>query len=302
MRSRTILALVALSSLGVLAAGSGDLEQEHPGQKEGLPGYDGSEFCQACHPAEHQTWKSSHHARTVHAPTDRDLELLGQSLLCGDYDAKYVLGQKHARRFMVDSTREEGMHVLLPCRYDVGTAEWTHLHEDDWETLTWERGCGACHTTGFSSDDFTYKEMRVGCESCHGPGSRHGGYKTREEMISFADLSPVEEAGVCASCHLQGGVSRRTGLNFATTTVQETTCSPTTSSTGPDSRRPRRMSRTRSISTRSSSSSSTQRRLGHRTHSGAPPVTRSTRAATGNTRPWHGRNSAISAMHVMISE
>ncbi|HET9481355.1 MAG TPA: hypothetical protein VFP98_06325, partial [Candidatus Polarisedimenticolia bacterium] len=94
-------------------------------------------------------------------------------------------------------------------------ASWEHLHESDWRTLIWERSCGACHTTGFSSDDLGFAEMTVGCESCHGPASRHAGFGTAGEMTRFGALSARDEVTICASCHLQGGTSRTTGLNFA---------------------------------------------------------------------------------------
>ncbi|MFQ5701458.1 MAG: multiheme c-type cytochrome [Acidobacteriota bacterium] len=181
----------------------------------GLAGYVGSGTCQACHPAQYDAWVVSQHGRTIHEPSERENALLGRSLLCGEYDAKYVLGERHARRFLVDSETEPGRHLLLPCRYDVGTAEWAHLHESDWTTRTWERECGACHATGFSSDDLTFIEMKVGCEDCHGPGERHGDYKTRADMLSLRKLDPRGEVTICASCHLQGGASRKTGLHFA---------------------------------------------------------------------------------------
>ncbi len=181
----------------------------------GLPGYEGSVFCSACHPEQGRGWEGSLHARTVHEPTERERDLLSRSILCGDERPKYVLGERHARRFMVDSEREPGLHVLLPCRYDVGAGGWTHLHEADWRSLTWEGSCGACHTTGFSSDDLAFAEMGVGCESCHGAGRLHGDFRRRGGMIAFASLSAAQEVTLCASCHLQGGRSRRTGLNFA---------------------------------------------------------------------------------------
>lgn len=212
----TAAAIPAIMACSVLAA---LLQPSGPGS--GLPGHQGSDLCMGCHPVQYQQWARSLHARTVHPPSESEQRLLSRSLLCGDQDAKLVLGEKHARRFMVDSEKEPGRHVLLPCRYDVGPAAWTHLHETDWMTLTWEKGCGACHTTGFSSDDLTFREMKVGCESCHGPAVRHGApgahgsYETRGGMISFKTLQAKDEVTICASCHLQGGASRKTGLGYA---------------------------------------------------------------------------------------
>lgn len=184
-------------------------------QRSGLPGFDGSDFCAACHPGPAATWTGSLHARTVHAPSESERELLSRSLLCGDWEPKHILGERHAKRFMVDSESEPGRHVLLPCRYDVGPAEWAILHESDWKTLSWEKHCGACHTTAFSSEDFTFAEMKVGCEACHGPGSLHGDYSSRGEMLFFKALETRREIDVCGACHLQGGTSRRTGLSYA---------------------------------------------------------------------------------------
>jgi hypothetical protein len=219
--------LIAAAALAIIAAvlvvaglrrggGPGDAATRGvPVSREGLPGYEGSEFCMACHPGEHAQWEGTLHAMTVHPPTESERELLRGTLLCGDHEPKYVLGERHARRFMLESEEDPQLHVLLPCRYDVAPGTWTNLHESDWRTTLWERSCGACHTTGFSSDDLGYKEMHVGCEACHGPGSWHGDFKKGGRMIAFRSLEPAEEATICASCHLQGGRSRSTGLNFA---------------------------------------------------------------------------------------
>lgn len=188
---------------------------EAPAKNSGLPGYEGSDGCRECHSIEHEQWRGSTHARTVHEPSESEKQLLRRSLLCGDEDAAFILGERHARRFMIASPGEPGKHVMLPCRYDVGPAEWVGLHESDWKTLTWEKECGACHTAGFSSDDYSFRELGVGCEACHGPGSRHGEHATSGKMISFGALPAKGEVTICASCHLQGGKSRATGLNYA---------------------------------------------------------------------------------------
>jgi predicted CXXCH cytochrome family protein len=151
----------------------------------------------------------------VHEPGPAEEQLLSRALLCAGGNARYVLGEKHSRRFLVPSEKEPGRHVLLPCRYDVGPAEWVPLHASDWKDLTWERGCGACHATGFSSAEQSFHELGVGCEACHGASSRHGGFSDRGGMAHFGAMSPREEVTVCASCHLQGGRSRTTGLNYA---------------------------------------------------------------------------------------
>ncbi|HET6373886.1 MAG TPA: multiheme c-type cytochrome [Candidatus Polarisedimenticolia bacterium] len=219
-RQRCLVLAFALSALAG-GCGGGAGSPAAPGAQPArsasgpLPGYDGSDSCKSCHAAQYASWQGSTHARTVHTPSDAEKRLLGQSLLCNDYDAKYVLGERHARRFLVESEQEPGRHVMLPCRYDIAPAEWSRLHESDWKTLTWERSCGACHTTGFSSDSLAFHEIRVGCEACHGPANRHAGFGRRGEMIKIGALTARDEVLLCAACHLQGGTSRSTGLSFA---------------------------------------------------------------------------------------
>ncbi len=190
-------------------------EPEGAPERAGLPGYEGSEFCRACHPHQYDQWEGTLHATTVRSPSESERQLLRGTLLCGEFEPKYVLGQRHAKRFMLESDREEGLHVLLPCRYDVAPATWTNLHESEWRGMVWERSCGACHTTGFSSEDLGYADIHVGCESCHGPASRHGTFKETAGMIAFGRTGGIDEVMICASCHLQGGRSRKSGLNFA---------------------------------------------------------------------------------------
>ncbi len=213
IRATGTAALVAAAAWIVTARG--EAPSADPGPKgPGLAGFEGSPLCQSCHPSEHASWEGSQHARSVRPPGEKDRDLLSRSILCADRDPVLVLGERHARRYMVPSPHEQGKHVLLPCRWDVAEAAWSHLHEDDWDRLTWERGCAACHTTGFSSDSLDYHEAGIGCEACHGPGSRHGTYEDRGGMIAFAALPAAREVTLCGSCHLQGGTSRSTGLNF----------------------------------------------------------------------------------------
>jgi len=222
----SLLAAVALAAALVAAQTPGAQRDQAPAPgptaappvapepSRGLAGYQGSDGCAACHEAEFASWVATPHARTVHEATAEEKELLGRSLLCGDHEATLVLGERHARRYLVPAEGKAGMHLLLPCRYDVDAAEWVNLHETDWRASTFERGCGGCHATGFSSDDFTSRELRVGCEACHGPGARHGDHADRGAMVSIPALTPAREAGICAACHLQGGTSRSTGLNY----------------------------------------------------------------------------------------
>ena len=209
-----VLAILAAAVVAWILR-SGGAKQAAPEAVAGLPGYQGSARCMQCHLSQHREWEGSLHARTVHRPSEPESVMLRQALLCEQEQAAYVLGEKHSRRFMVPSPLEPGRHVLLPCRYDVGPAEWVSLHESDWSKLTWERECGACHSVGFSSDTFSMKEMGVGCESCHGPDSRHGTHTSAARMTVFAKLPAKDEITICASCHLQGGRSASTGLNYA---------------------------------------------------------------------------------------
>lgn len=208
-----ILSGCSAGSTGEAPAAAGPARREQTGG--GLPGFAGSEACRDCHSEAHEAWAGSGHARTVHPPTDTESRLLEGALLCGRQDARYVLGERHARRFLVPSESRPDQHVMLPCRYETGSGEWSSLHESDWQTIVWEKECGACHTTGFSSEGFTYRDLGVGCESCHGARARHGDFSTAERMVRFESLSAREEVTVCASCHLQGGTSRRSGLHFA---------------------------------------------------------------------------------------
>ena len=211
-----MLALVAAAVVAwVLRSGGGKQPASVGEAAAGLPGFQGSARCMQCHLTQHREWEGSLHARTIRKPSQADADMLGRALLCEQDQAAFVLGEKHSRRFMVPSPSEPGRHVLLPCRYDVGPGEWVGLHEADWTTLTWEKGCGACHSVGFSSDTLTMKEMGVGCESCHGPDSRHGTHTSGAGMTAFKKSSAREEITICASCHLQGGRSSSTGLNFA---------------------------------------------------------------------------------------
>jgi hypothetical protein len=218
---RATQAAAALASLllwGCAAAPSTPASGEANGvaaAAAGREGFEGSASCRDCHAAQYASWEGSLHARTVHPPSDQERALLARALLCDRSEAPFVLGERHARRFLVPSEAEPGRHVLLPCRYDIGPAEWSSLHAGDWKSLTWERACGACHTTGFSSRGLGFHEMGVGCEACHGAARRHGAFADKGTMASFPQMSAREEVTVCASCHLQGGVSKSTGLSFA---------------------------------------------------------------------------------------
>ncbi|RME56519.1 MAG: hypothetical protein D6795_01270, partial [Deltaproteobacteria bacterium] len=184
-----------------------------PEKREGNPTYEGSAFCGDCHDAEFEDWRRSAHATTLHPPSPREAEAVAANIFCAGHEIRYVLGGKHARRYLV-ADREQKRHNLLPCRYDVDTKTWTTLHLDDWQTRPFERDCAACHTTNFSFATQSYQEAGIGCERCHGPASRHGDFESAGGMIVFSKASAREEILVCAACHLQGGKSKSQGTPF----------------------------------------------------------------------------------------
>ncbi|RME03934.1 MAG: hypothetical protein D6812_04800, partial [Deltaproteobacteria bacterium] len=203
------------------------VRKETPGQEQGgqrpktattqkgeeKPTYEGSAFCGDCHDAEFEAWRRSTHATTLHPPSPREAEGVAANIFCAGHEIRYVLGGKHARRYLV-ADAEQKRHYLLPCRYDVDTKTWTTLHLDDWQTRPFERDCAACHTTNFSFETLRYQETGIGCERCHGPANRHGDFESAGGMIVFSKVSAREEVLVCASCHLQGGKSKSQGTPF----------------------------------------------------------------------------------------
>jgi hypothetical protein len=128
-----------------------------------------------------------------------------------------VLGDRHHVRFLVEDPDAEwgtGRWLALPCGWDVHEKEVTLHHPDEWRTLPWEGGCAGCHVTGFRAEDQGFLEFGVGCEECHGPAAEHATTALPGNVLSFKKSSAADEVTVCASCHLQGGLSRSTGLKL----------------------------------------------------------------------------------------
>lgn len=187
--------------------------------------YYGSQFCLGCHYPAYQEWSESAHHRTVREPTEKELERLRANIFCAGIEPDWVLGGTHHLRFLLDKPNAEGepRTFVLPCSYNVHAAEWELLNFENWDQLEWQGRCQACHVTGLRHDvekgAFAFAEQGVGCESCHGPGSRHGGFADKGDMVAFGSskkaAGTAAETMVCASCHLQGGASRTTGFPYA---------------------------------------------------------------------------------------
>ena len=177
----------------------------------------GSEQCARCHPQPSQEWSLSSHATTVRGKTIDDEDLLNTLVQCSGSDFTHVMGNRHHVRFLVQTEAQAwgaGRILALPCGWNLHERAATLHHETDWRELPWESSCAACHVTGFRASDHGFLELGVGCEECHGPGSRHVAAPSRETILSFSGRTAAEEVTVCASCHLQDGHSKRTGLKF----------------------------------------------------------------------------------------
>jgi hypothetical protein len=177
----------------------------------------GSQTCQPCHVQAFADWQGSSHATTVRPADYSDVELVESFIECGDLFFSHVLGDRHHVRFLVEDAERppgQGRWLALPCGWDVHEKEVTLHHPGRWRDLPWESGCAGCHVTGFRADDHGFLELGVGCEECHGPSKRHLTEPVPGTSLSFKDSSAAEEVSVCASCHLQGGRSRSTGLKL----------------------------------------------------------------------------------------
>jgi len=199
------------------AAATGDSPAGPVSQASVSPGFAGSASCQECHQEIHAEWAKSSHATTVRPAEFSDEEQVESFIECSDMFFNQVLGDRHHVRFLLedgDADWGAGRWLALPCGWDVHEKEVTLHHPDDWQDLPFESGCAACHVTGFRAQDHGFLEFGVGCEECHGPGQEHVNTEMFDDVYSFADRSAAEEVTVCASCHLQGGLSRSTGLKL----------------------------------------------------------------------------------------
>jgi predicted CXXCH cytochrome family protein len=173
--------------------------------------YVGSATCQGCHSNAHASWSETWMARTVRKPTEKELQTIENSILCGGMQVDFVLGGRINLRFL---QKRDGHYVFLPCEYEAATKQVKPFRLNDWQTFSFDEKCAACHTTNFDSATNTWLEEGVGCESCHGPGSRHGDFSAPNGMIRFSKITPVEEGMICSSCHLQGGYSLHSDRRF----------------------------------------------------------------------------------------
>lgn len=176
----------------------------------------GSKQCAECHDVEAAEWKASSHASTLRAASSEDEDRLSSLIPCSDMGVSDVLGGHHQLRFLLRQPGVawgEGRMLALPCAWNPNTKEMEMRHAEDWRTLPFETRCAPCHVTGQSAD-WSFPESGVGCESCHGPGSEHVNDPSSSNTFGFEGKSAAQEVTVCASCHLQGGKSKRTGYNF----------------------------------------------------------------------------------------
>ncbi len=149
--------------------------------------------------------------RSVRPPQPEELNRVANSILCGGMRVDAVLGGKLTLRYL--QKRGDG-YVFLPCEWDAINKQVQPFRPGDWQTFSFDEKCAACHTTGWDAKTTRWLEPGVGCESCHGPASRHGAYQNAGGMVKFAELSPVNEAMICSSCHLQGGYSLKSERRF----------------------------------------------------------------------------------------
>lgn len=221
-RGSAALALLALLSFGCGPAprkGAVPPLPEDPAASITSPladaGWVGSAACLGCHVEAHGQWAGSSHASTVRPASIEDEDLLANIIQCSDMEATHVLGDRHEVRFLVerpDVAPGLGRWLALPCSWRPAEKAPEVNHLDNWRDRPWESACAACHVTGFRPDH-SFLEVGVGCESCHGPGGRHVVAPTESWTVTLKD-SARDEVTACASCHLQDGVSRRSGRKF----------------------------------------------------------------------------------------
>ncbi len=175
----------------------------------------GSARCMPCHADAHGSWNASQHAHSIRVISMDEEDLLATLVPCSDMTATHVLGERHDVRFLVerpDVAWGDGRWLALPCSWKPKEKAPDIKHLEDWRERPVESACAACHVTGFRRDH-SFVEPGVGCESCHGPGGQHVLAPSRANIVAFGGAAR-DEVTVCASCHLQDGVSRRTGLKF----------------------------------------------------------------------------------------
>lgn len=164
------------------------------------------------------------------------------------YDVMFVMGGNGPwkQRFVV---KIGGSHYITPVQYNDKAKTFAAYHPEHWfdtntgeplpamaTTNSWERRCGACHSTGLKlsydamSTEYRagYAELNVGCEACHGAGNEHvlkaaaGDADAADAILNPRDLVDGTAEGVrtadlvCAQCHNRGAGGTPTGAPKST--------------------------------------------------------------------------------------
>lgn len=204
----------AMAVIAMMLSGCTTSSREQPQAKvstEEAVHYMGSDTCIGCHQEAHDKWHGTWMARTVRPPTEAELALIDDSILCGGIDVDYVLGGRLALRYL---QKRDDHYVFLPCEWDPIERQVQPFRADDWPTFSFNERCAVCHTTDFNPKTTEWMEMGVGCESCHGPASRHGDFTSAGSMVQYGEISAVEEGMICSACHLQGGFSLKSDRRY----------------------------------------------------------------------------------------
>lgn len=181
--------------------------------QDDLPGYVGVSDCNDCHRDAYNTFKYSHHNRTMFEYDDDDFTsfiLADFNTLPEDASAEniaLVIGAgREAQQYVLNT--DEG-YALLPYTWDSRTQSWRDTpHHLEYEADTPFATCTSCHATGVDEDTGEWVDAGASCESCHGPGEAHvdaaddaGRNIEDEEMIAIREAFVAEPNAACTSCH-----------------------------------------------------------------------------------------------------
>jgi Cytochrome c554 and c-prime len=217
-------ALIAvLAAAGALAGCAG----ERPAS------YVDARLCAACHPAEAERWRGSHHERAMAAATPASVlgDFSGAAfedtrfLRDGDayvievaasapgaaapapptrHRVRYTFGVAPLQQYLVELPG--GRLQASAHAWDTTKQAWFRVQASElpWTSRyhTWNTMCAECHSTAVDKRydpardrfDTRYEEVSVGCQACHGPGSRH-------VMDPQQPLATSAEVEACAPCH-----------------------------------------------------------------------------------------------------
>jgi len=152
------------------------------------------------------------------------------------YEVMYLMGGNGPwkQRYVVKIGQS---HYITPVQYNDKVKTFAAYHPGDWDLdgptapkNSWERRCGACHSTGLtvSFDAGTgeyltgYAQMNVGCEACHGAGAAHVASQSADDILNPRDLLDGTVEGVqkaeltCGQCHHRGSGGLLAGSPSAT--------------------------------------------------------------------------------------